>query len=83
MAEARNAWIAGILNFFFWGVGYLYCEKKKVSGVLIFLGYVVLLSVNFFINEELISTPLLIAGYSGDILISIGLAYDAFREAKK
>lgn len=79
----KKAWIAAVLNFFFWGLGYLCYGRKKVFGLLILSGYFVLIVVNLFIDVELISSPLVISGYIGDTLISLALAYDVYKEVEK
>jgi hypothetical protein len=75
-----NKKIAAVLNLFLWGIGYIYAGKRKELGVLLFLGYILLHVYWFSIGlSSWLTLPAGIA-FIGHILISIGLAYDVYKD---
>ena len=78
----KNPYLAAVLNFFFWGIGYLYIGKRRVLGI-------GLLLVEIFWH-----IPWLILGFTGIFgfpyifssiamtILSIVIAYDAYSEVK-
>ncbi len=90
MAKKKNPWIAAVLNFFIWGLGYLYNGKRIALGAGLLVGDI-LLNISIFLT--LLNLPTEISTSQIDevsgwliilsfVLISITLAYDAHREAK-
>ncbi len=73
-----RAAIAAILNLFIWGVGYLYIGKRRFFAILVLLAEILFLGLNTILRSPL--GPLT-AGIPA-LIISIALAYDAFRLAK-
>ena len=74
----RKAWLASILNFLIWGLGYLYIGKRRTFGVLLVIGEILLLvlvPVSAWTEADSLSLP-------GWILMSIAFAYDAYKSAK-
>ncbi len=73
----KNPWVAAILNFLFWGLGYIYNYKRKFLGLaLLVSGFAVdMVYFSFEISDELMimAYPL--------TLIGIGFAYDAYKES--
>ena len=76
----KNPWIAALLNFLFYGAGYLYIGKKKVFGVGLILVVVI-------IGIETVLRPM---SHLGDPLgthtvsmtaMGIVLAYDGYKTA--
>ncbi|MBI4170949.1 MAG: hypothetical protein HY514_04590 [Candidatus Aenigmarchaeota archaeon] len=80
MPKRKNPWIAAILNFILWGLGYLYNGKRLALGLLLLIGDMMQNIIWLFVGADL---PLMLAAVISFVLISIGLAYDAFKEAKK
>ncbi len=74
----KNPWIAAILNFILWGLGYLYNGKKIALGVLLLIGDLILNFATLYW-----STLTLLSAVIPFLLISIGLAYDGYKEAKE
>ena len=80
--KSKNPYVAAILNIFIWGLGYLYNGKRKVLGV------------GLIVVEIIWHIPWLLLGvvavfgfpyiYSSIamIVLSIVLAYDAYKETK-
>jgi hypothetical protein len=70
-----RAVIAAVLNLFIWGVGYLYIGKRRIFAILVLLGEIFFLGFNTILHSPL--GPLT-AGIPA-LIVSIALAYDAFR----
>jgi hypothetical protein len=92
--QKKNPFIAAILNFLLWGLGYVYNGKRMALGIGLILGS--LLWSVFFVY--VMSTPLPESStpasptpfsiipflpFLGNLIITIALAYDAYREAKQ
>ncbi len=74
----KNAWLAAILNFFLYGLGYIYNGKRVGLGILLLvsdliMGMIYLMTIT--VELLIMALPLL--------LIAVGLAWDAYREAKE
>lgn len=78
----KNPWIAGILNFFFWGIGYFYVGKKKFLGVIMFLIQVFIVGAFSFAQNDVRTTSEGITYTLMLIMITLFLAYDAFKLAR-
>ena len=85
----KNPWIAAILNFLIFGLGYIYNGKRTVLGFLLLMGVASVYLLTLLPSSE-VSTAI---EYTGTKLISeilglgfyfipLGLAYDAYKEAK-
>jgi hypothetical protein len=73
---------AAFLNAFFWGSGYLYAGRRRVFGVLLFVGFLLVHAYWFTVGFTLIWTSLLGAlAILGHLVISLGLAYDVYSES--
>ncbi len=76
----KNPFTAAIINFFFWGMGYVYYGKRATFGCIIFAGF-------FFVHLPLLYKTdwLEIPGIFtliGHIIISIAFAMDIISFAK-
>ena len=74
----KNPWIAAILNLLLWGLGYLYNGKRIALGVLLLIGDLILNFATLYW-----STLTLLSAFLPFLLISIGLAYDGYKEAQE
>lgn len=81
--KVKFPWFASLLNFFIWGLGYLYIGKRRTMGI-------ILIAVELFVFGGLIMSVAEVHGsyetlnYSFlSLLLSAYLAYDAFRLAKE
>ncbi len=75
----KNPWIAAILNFILYGLGYLYLGKRRALGGGLLVSDVIL-SI-FLLGSQLPGTTF--AGLTvGFLIMGLALAYDAYREAK-
>ena len=83
MKKRKKApWIAAMLNFLFYGAGYLYAGKKKALGWGLIVVFIVM-SVEFLIGDvNHVSDP--INTHSISItLLSLILAYDGYKIVKE
>ncbi len=77
----KSAGVAAVLNFFIWGLGYLYLGKRTTFGVILAIGSIIsLLSVAFPSGGSL--------GYDtvqalGLLVVSLAFAWDASQLAKE
>ncbi|NIO44665.1 MAG: hypothetical protein GTN36_03885 [Candidatus Aenigmarchaeota archaeon] len=84
MKPKKSSVFAGILNFFFWGVGYMYLEKRIEEAFYLIVSYflVFIFSLWYITAAGL----LLFAGIYWIIFwslwISIYIGYDAYRLGK-
>lgn len=78
----KRPWLAAFLNFFLWGVGYVYAGKKKVFGAGLLLAEILehlpilFLGIAWFTAVPGILYPL------GHTIISIVLAADVYSDVK-
>jgi hypothetical protein len=80
----KNAWLAAILNFFLFGAGTIYVGRRVAVGLLLTLGGTSAQVVEIFVSPAFKNAipaqwPFLLGGL---VVLKIGLAIDAFREAK-
>lgn len=73
-----RAAIAAILNLFIWGVGYLYIGKRRLFAIIVLAAEILFLGIPTILHSPL--GPLT-AGIPA-LIVSIALAYDAFRLVK-
>ena len=71
----KNPWVAAILNFFIWGLGYLYVGKKRQG-----------FAIALVIGDLVASTGFLMAGLgdlasAGLLIVSLAFAWDAYQDA--
>lgn len=79
-SQKKNPWIAALLNFLFYGAGYLYIGKKKTFGISLII-------VVMIIGVETVLRPM---SHLGDPIgthsvsmtaMGIVLAYDGYKTA--
>lgn len=80
MNTTKKTWLAGILNFFFMGAGYLYNGQRVAVGAALTLASVGLTYVEFGIQP--IDLTLYGIMFGSVFLANTFLAIDAVREAK-
>ncbi len=72
--------LAGLLNFFVWGAGYLYLGERSGLGWFLIAGY--LLIHWFWVAEygviAALTNPVSLGAFGGHLLISLGLGYDVY-----
>lgn len=75
----KNLFIAAILNFLVWGLGYFYIRKRLGLGIGLFLAYFPAHIAVYVLGWEYYYTQLSGALiFSGHLLISLAVAYDVF-----
>jgi hypothetical protein len=76
----KNPWIAAVLNFFFMGLGTLYIGRRKLTGLGLTLGAIVLTYVELQLQT---AAPALYPLMFGAVLVAnTVLAIDGYNEAK-
>ncbi len=81
LKRKKNPWIAAILNFFFWGTGYVYNGKRVWFGIGLFVSDVFMMWSA--VIQTLQSGGVESIMWHGLVLITLLFAYDAYREAKE
>lgn len=74
--QLKNPWIAAILNFILYGLGYVYVGKRVVFGVGLLLSSIIL-----YWGLSLGDLPLVVVVDS--IIFSFLLAYDGYKTAEE
>ena len=77
---AKNPWIAGILNFFFLGLGTLYNGNRKFYGIIMTIG-----ALMFAYMEQIkmgMEHPLFVLAFFTFFVMAIACAYDGYTEVK-
>ena len=79
----KSPWLAAILNFLFFGAGYLYNGKRKGHGVALIVAWVVLryADINFFLSGTVL--PYWFVLMAGLAILQFTFAISAYREAKE
>jgi len=77
----KNPWIAALLNFLFYGGGYIYAGKKKTLGYGLILVFVIMSIEVLFGNISHIADPISTHTISMTVLAVI-LAYDVYSIVK-
>lgn len=76
----KNPWIAAVLNFFFMGPGTLYNGRRKVFGIGLTIGALILTWLEFQVK---VAAPDLYPVMFGTVFfLNIFFALDGFMEAK-
>lgn len=70
----KNVYIAGILNFFLLGPGYIYQGKKVLKGILLTIGAVLATYVEFQLQAE--GSSLYWILFAGFFLLAVANTYD-------
>mgnify|MGYP001619385247 CR=1 FL=1 len=78
----KNPWIAGILNFFLLGAGYIYNGKRIFLGVGLTLGALLLTYLEQIKIKEA-APDLFILAFISFFVLAVSCAYDGFKEAKE
>ena len=73
--EHKKIWISVLLNFFIWGLGYIYLKKKVGLGILLLILDIILVGISFS-NLSVILDP---SNQFLVLIVSIYLALDAYR----
>ena len=76
----KNPWIAAILNFFFMGLGTLYIGHRKLLGLGLTIGAILLTYVEFQIQP--LNSTLYWLMFGAVFLVNTVLAIDGYQEAK-
>jgi hypothetical protein len=87
MRSRKNPWIAAILNFFIWGLGYQYVGSKRVgfrtglivAEVLAIIMAVLVGAIEAFAGVETRLTDLLISWPY--VITGLAFAWDAYKDA--
>lgn len=78
--QSKNPFVASILNFFFWGTGYIYCGKKHIFGYLVFVAFLFVHLPLFYSLKR--TEPPDIFTFVGHLVLSAAFAFDALKPAK-
>ena len=79
-AQKKNPWIAALLNFLFYGAGYLYVGKRKVFGIGLILVVVIIAIETVLRPMSHLGDPLGTHSVSMTAM-AIVLAYDGYKTA--
>lgn len=76
----KNPFTAAIINFFLWGLGYVYCGKRIVFGRLVFAGFI-FVHLPLFYRANWLEIPGIFS-FIGHTILSIAFAVDVIKLAK-
>lgn len=79
----KNKWIAAILNFLFYGAGYVYNGKTKGFGFALIVAWMVLRTadIKFYLNGTMMGTwYILMAGLA---ILQFTFAINGYQQAKR
>ncbi|MEX0598367.1 MAG: hypothetical protein WD512_17905 [Candidatus Paceibacterota bacterium] len=79
---SKKPWLAALLNILLSGAGYLYIGKRKILGLSLSLGELTALMAFIFEPELIQEFTFNIWLNISSIILIIGLAVDAYNEAK-
>ena len=80
MLSNKNPFTAAVINFFFWGLGYVYLGKRIIFGHLVFLGFLFIhLPLFYGVNWLEIPGVFILVGH---LVISFAFAFDIIELAK-
>jgi hypothetical protein len=79
----KNPWLAAILNLFFFGGGYVYNGKRRVMGLGLILGWLLIRIGEIKIYLTGLVTDKWLIMFCGLVLLQISFAVDAYRETKE
>lgn len=78
----KNPWIAAILNFLFFGAGYVYNGKRQGHGLALIVAWIVIryADIQFFLSGTVLNHWFFLMG--GLAILQFTFAADGYREAK-
>lgn len=79
--EKKNPLLAGLINFFIWGGGYLYIGKKQTFGFGLILVAILEHSPLLILGLGIVATYPYYFYLGGHLVLSTILAYDAYNMA--
>lgn len=77
----KNPWIAGILNFFFMGLGYIYNGRRVWLGLGFTVGAIILTYVELQVKTQ--APDLYWLMFGAVFLVNLCFAIDGYNEAKE
>ena len=77
---AKNKYIAGVLNFFLLGPGYIYNGNRVITGIFLTLGAILGTFVELQLQTD--APSLFPISFVSFFLLALGTAYDAYKEAE-
>ncbi|MCW3122254.1 MAG: hypothetical protein JWQ38_1746 [Flavipsychrobacter sp.] len=79
----KKPFIAAILNFLFYGAGYVYNGKKKGYGIALIIAWIVLRTadIKFYLNSSDLSIWFILM--AGLAILQFTFAIDGYHEAKR
>lgn len=80
-SKNKRAWLAGLLNFFFPGAGYLYTGRRRALGLIFLLGAIGLT----FVEQSLepVDITLYWTMFATVFLMNTAFAVDGYQEARR
>ncbi|MEA1937121.1 MAG: hypothetical protein U9N04_03345 [Patescibacteria group bacterium] len=78
--DNKNPFTAALINFFFWGLGYVYCGKRTVFGRFVFAGFI-FVHLPLFYEMNWLEIPGIFT-FIGHTLLSIAFAIDVIKLTK-
>jgi len=78
--QLKNPWVAAILNFIFYGAGYLYLGKRTNFGVLLLIAWIIG-AISGLGNVSLGELPFGV--FISEFILTVGLAYDGYKTAEE
>jgi hypothetical protein len=79
----KNPWVAAILNFLFYGAGYVYIGEHKSFGIALIFAWIVLryADIQLYLNGTVMNHwYILMAGLA---ILQFTFAIDGYKQAKK
>jgi len=76
----KNPFTAAIINFFFWGLGYIYYGKRTVFGRLVFAGFI-FVHLPLLYGANWLEIPGIFT-FIGHTILSVAFAVDVIKLAK-
>ena len=77
----KRPWLAALLNFLIWGLGYFYVGRRRVRGIILFMIQLFIIGA-FSLNQNDLKTVFESLSYSFlTIIVSLYLSFDAYRLA--
>lgn len=80
MYNIKNPFTAAIINFFFWGLGYVYCGKRSVFGYIVFIGFI-FVHLPLLYGADWLGVPGIFTS-AGHMIISFAFAIDIIELAR-
>ena len=78
----KKPWLAALLNFFFYGAGYLYLGRKKGLGIGLIIGWILVRvgEISIYMTNLVFERWLIL--FLGLTVFMLTFAYDGYQEAK-